>query len=141
MDLEKVKALIKILESSNLKKRSVKEGDFEVCLEKEMEKLHYVEKTTLVQKEIDTKQEEQNTTDQFISSPMIGTFYSRPSPDKEPFVKNGDKVQKDTIVCIIEAMKVMNEVKAGINGIIVELLVQDTQPVEFGSKLFRIDPL
>jgi acetyl-CoA carboxylase biotin carboxyl carrier protein len=74
----------------------------------------------------------------YITSPMVGTFYSANSPEDPPFVKVGDKVDKNTIVCIIEAMKVMNEVKAGVAGTVVEILVDNGHPVEFGSKLFRI---
>lgn len=74
----------------------------------------------------------------FITSPMVGTFYSAPSPDDPAFIKVGDKVEKNTVVCIVEAMKVMNEIKAGISGTVVEVLVDSATPVEFGTKLFRI---
>lgn len=76
----------------------------------------------------------------FITSPMVGTFYLSPSPDDPSFVKEGDQVDKNTVVCIVEAMKVMNEVKAGLSGVIAEVLVESGQPIEFGSKLFRIIP-
>ncbi len=74
----------------------------------------------------------------YVTSPMVGTFYSAPSPEDPSFVKVGDKVEKSTVVCIIEAMKVMNEIKANITGIIAEVLIESGQPVEFGTKLFRI---
>ena len=74
----------------------------------------------------------------FVTSPMVGTYYSSPSPDDPAFVKVGDKIEKHTVVCIIEAMKVMNEVKAGVSGIVAEILVESGHPVEFGTKLFRI---
>lgn len=74
----------------------------------------------------------------YITSPMVGTFYSSSSPGQSSFVKPGDTVNPDTIVCIIEAMKVMNEVKAGISGVISEILVTNGHPVEFGAKLFKI---
>ena len=77
----------------------------------------------------------------FITSPMVGTFYGSPGPDEPAFIKVGDRVEKDTVVCIIEAMKVMNEVKAGIAGIVVENLVPSGHPVEFSTKLFRINPV
>lgn len=76
----------------------------------------------------------------FVSSPMVGTFYLSPSPEDPPFVSVGDKVDKNTVLCIVEAMKVMNEVKAGLSGIIEEILVENAHPVEFGTKLFRIKP-
>lgn len=74
----------------------------------------------------------------YVKSPMVGTFYTSPSPDDPVFVKVGDRVEENTVVCIIEAMKVMNEVKAGVSGQIAEILVDNAHPVEFGSKLFRI---
>ncbi len=74
----------------------------------------------------------------FITSPMVGTFYSAASPDDPSYVKVGDKVEEDTVVCIIEAMKVMNEVKAGKKGKIAEVLMSNSDPVEFGTNLFRI---
>jgi acetyl-CoA carboxylase biotin carboxyl carrier protein len=73
-----------------------------------------------------------------VTSPMVGTFYSSPSPDDPPFVKVGDKIEKNTVVCIIEAMKVMNEVKAGVSGTVAEVLIESGHPVEFGTKLFRV---
>ncbi|MEC7839130.1 MAG: acetyl-CoA carboxylase biotin carboxyl carrier protein [Chlamydiota bacterium] len=74
-----------------------------------------------------------------VKSPMVGTFYSSPSPDEPPFVKVGDKISPDSVVCIIEAMKVMNEVKAGVSGTVKEVLVENGHPVEFGSALLIID--
>lgn len=84
----------------------------------------------------EVKKEDANSL--FVTSPMVGTYYSSPSPDEGPFVKVGDKIDKNTVVCIIEAMKVMNEVKAGVAGTVTEILVENGHPVEFGSKLFRI---
>jgi acetyl-CoA carboxylase biotin carboxyl carrier protein len=74
----------------------------------------------------------------YVTSPMVGTFYSAPSPEDPSFVKPGDRVEKNTVVCIIEAMKVMNEIKANVTGTVAEVLVEAGQPVEFGTKLFRI---
>lgn len=74
----------------------------------------------------------------YVTSPMVGTFYISPSPDDPSFVKVGDKIERNTVVCIIEAMKVMNEIKANVNGVVAEVLVETGQPVEFGTKLFRI---
>lgn len=74
----------------------------------------------------------------YVTSPMVGTFYSSPSPEDPSFVKIGDKIDKNTVVCIIEAMKVMNEVKAGVAGTVSEILVETGHPVEFGTKLYRI---
>jgi acetyl-CoA carboxylase biotin carboxyl carrier protein len=73
-----------------------------------------------------------------ITSPMVGTFYAAPSPDAEPYVKVGDKVKKDTVVCIVEAMKLFNEIEAEVEGEIVEVLVKNGQLVEYGQPLFLV---
>ncbi len=75
-----------------------------------------------------------------VCSPIVGTFYRSPSPDKEPYVNVGDNVKKGQILCIIEAMKLMNEIESEVDGKMVEIIVEDTQPVEYGEKLFRIEP-
>ena len=74
-----------------------------------------------------------------IDSPIVGTFYASPSPDAKVFVKVGDKVTADTVVCIVEAMKVMNEIKAEKAGVIKEILVENSTPVEYGQALFVIE--
>jgi acetyl-CoA carboxylase biotin carboxyl carrier protein len=73
-----------------------------------------------------------------IVSPMVGTFYSAASPDASPFVDVGTKVDEDTVVCIIEAMKVMNEIKAETSGVIAEIVAENGKPVQFGQALFRV---
>jgi len=75
-----------------------------------------------------------------VESPMVGTFYTSSDPDSPPFVNVGDTVGPDTVVCIIEAMKVFNEVKAGVSGVVERVLVENAQPVEFGQRLFAIKP-
>jgi acetyl-CoA carboxylase biotin carboxyl carrier protein len=76
-----------------------------------------------------------------IKSPMVGTFYTAPDPDSPSYVKVGDHVGPETTVCIVEAMKVFNQIPAEVSGKIVAVLVENGQPVEFGQPLFRIDPL
>ncbi|MGC8742965.1 MAG: acetyl-CoA carboxylase biotin carboxyl carrier protein [Verrucomicrobiia bacterium] len=76
-----------------------------------------------------------------IKSPMIGTFYRAPSPESAPYVEVGSEVNPDTIVCIIEAMKVMNEIKAEVRGRITKVLVENGKPVEYGQPLFKVKPL
>ena len=75
----------------------------------------------------------------YIKSPMVGTFYSRPNPNSAPYVKVGDHVEPDKTVCIIEAMKVFNEIPAEVRGKIVAVLLSDEEPVEFGKPLYRVD--
>jgi acetyl-CoA carboxylase biotin carboxyl carrier protein len=74
----------------------------------------------------------------YVKSPMVGTFYRSPSPENPPFVENGARVEEKTVVCIIEAMKIMNEIQSEIKGTVVEVLVENGQPVEYGQRLFKI---
>jgi acetyl-CoA carboxylase biotin carboxyl carrier protein len=140
------------LEESKLSKLIVKRKDFELHLEKESSQ------TTPPRRVIaETVQEAAFQSDMsmhgergaeggrrvepkgtYITSPMVGTFYASPAPDEPPFIKVGDMVRENTVVCIIEAMKVMNEVKAGVAGKVVEVLHDSGSLVEFGSRLFRI---
>jgi acetyl-CoA carboxylase biotin carboxyl carrier protein len=75
-----------------------------------------------------------------IKSPMVGTFYSAPEPGAEPYVKTGSRVATGQVVCIIEAMKIMNEIESEVAGVVREVLVENAQPVEFGQPLYRVDP-
>jgi acetyl-CoA carboxylase biotin carboxyl carrier protein len=74
----------------------------------------------------------------YIKSPMVGTFYRSPSPESKPFVEPGTKVAENTVVCIIEAMKIMNEIQAEIKGTVIETLVENGQPVEYGQRLYKV---
>ena len=143
MELDEIKELIKILEESKLRKLLVKRGENEVLLEKEgvtypspIACHDNIAVSSNVSSDTITTQE-----GDYILSPMVGTFYMRSAPDQDTFVKVGDIVNEDTVVCIIEAMKVMNEIKAGVKGRVVDLLLTDAHPVEFGSKLFKIEKI
>jgi len=74
----------------------------------------------------------------FITSPMVGTLYRAPAPDAPPYVEVGTVVDEETVVCIVEAMKVMNEIKAEVKGVITEIIAENAKPVEFGQKLFAV---
>ena len=74
-----------------------------------------------------------------VPSPLVGSFYRSPSPDADPFVSEGDRVDEDTILCIVEAMKVMNEITAGVSGVVREILVENGSAVEFDQPLFKIE--
>lgn len=148
MDLQEIQQLIDLLEKSKLKKLSYKKGDFELGLEKEgmempiQRPVVHVADTAFHHPEPSHHRPAAPASvaveGKFVQSPMVGTFYSSPSPDQPPFVKVGDQVEAGQVVCIIEAMKVMNEVKATVSGRVAEMLVHNAQPVEFGSKLIRI---
>jgi acetyl-CoA carboxylase biotin carboxyl carrier protein len=140
VDLEIIAQLIKTLEESKLTKMIFKQKDFELHLEKgtlappapvqQVPHPHVV-----VEPQISHAV---NKPGEHVKSPMVGTYYGSPSPDQPAFVKVGDKISENTVVCIIEAMKVMNEVKAGVSGVVAEILVSNAESVEFGTKLFRI---
>ena len=142
------------LEASKLRKLVVKKGDFELQIEKEpvnlpQQRIRMVpaETESAFQSEVALKGERggavrpearPEASGSYVTSPMVGTYYCCPAPDQPPFVKVGDRVEEHTVVCIIEAMKVLNEVKAGISGTVAEILVDNAQPVEFGTRLLRI---
>ncbi|MEM7262812.1 MAG: acetyl-CoA carboxylase biotin carboxyl carrier protein [Planctomycetota bacterium] len=77
---------------------------------------------------------------ELVPSPLVGTFYRSPSPEADPFVQEGDRVEDDTVIGIVEAMKVMNEIRAGRSGVVREILASNGDPVEFGQPMFRISP-
>ena len=87
-----------------------------------------------------TPQQQAATGEIEIKSPMIGTFYRAPSPEAGAYVEVGSEVSPETVVCIIEAMKVMNEIKAEVKGVITQILVENAKPVEFGQPLFKVRP-
>lgn len=145
MQWEEIKELIRHLESGKLKKIHYKKGDFELQLEKEelpsppkasLERHEPTHHSHSVPHPKGGKKEEAEGT--FVTSPMVGTFYAAPGIGEAPFVHVGQRVTEQTVVCIIEAMKVMNEVKAGVAGVVAEVLTENGGPVEFGTRLFRI---
>ncbi len=145
MNIDEIKELMAHLEKSKLSKMIVKKKDFELHLEKESASFvpvrrssseSYIEIEPEAPKKVEMAKGEEAGL--FVTSPMVGTCYSSPGPDQPVFVKVGDKVSEGTVVCIVEAMKVMNEVKAGMSGTIAEVLIHNAQPVEFGTRLFRI---
>ena len=144
MEIEEIKALMTHLEESKLKKLVFKRGDFELHLEKEgfpvLAPRRAVAQESLPEPAVQSEppQTREAPAGTYVTSPMVGTHYSSPAPDQPSFVKVGDIVNENTVVCIIEAMKVMNEVKAGVSGTVAEILAADPQPVEFGTRLLRI---
>ncbi len=150
MDIEQVKELMNHLEASKLRKLVFKKGDFELQLEKESvnplperPRVAAAETESAFQSEVAHKGERGGTSRSeasgvYVTSPMVGTHYSSPGPDQPSFVKVGDRVDENTVVCIVEAMKVMNEVKAGMSGTVAEILADNAQSVEFGTRLLRI---
>lgn len=147
MDLKQIEKLMAAMERSAIKRVALKREGFEIELERECgaevawpAPRPAFEGPREVEKPVPRPHKETISEEgMFVTSPMVGTYYSSPSPDDPPFVKVGDSVDEQSVLCIIEAMKVMNEVKAGLKGKIVEILMKNGDPVEFGSKIFRIE--
>jgi acetyl-CoA carboxylase biotin carboxyl carrier protein len=118
----------------------------QVVIEEAPEAQPVVEQVAEIKQEMKTEAPKQEVVEEDTShlhkivSPMFGTFYQASSPEAGPYVKAGDKVSKDSIVCIVEAMKLFNEIEAEVNGEIVEILVKDGQLVEYGQPLFLVKP-
>ncbi len=146
MDLEPILALIKALDNSNLQKIKLTSGDFTLELEKaNTYTQEYVpqiqEKNIAHQKPQEPQVKEEiisNTNYHIIKSPLVGTFYRSPSPEAPPFVEVGDIVSPGQTLCIIEALKVMNEIESDIKGKIENILVENGEIVEYGQPIFEI---
>ena len=138
IDLTKIKDLIKLMEDHDLTAFELEDSGFKVRLEKggTPEQVVAAAPPVAVEEKAPEKIVAEETEE--ISAPMVGTFYKSPSPDADAFVKVGDAVDEGTVVCIIEAMKVMNQIKAEKSGVIQRILVEDASPVEFGQGLFVI---
>ncbi|MDE0767487.1 MAG: acetyl-CoA carboxylase biotin carboxyl carrier protein [Opitutaceae bacterium] len=151
MDIKEIKQIVDLMKKSDLSEFAVEEENFKLKIKRETGKeaqsqiLNYAPPVQAAPAaapvilasslESTAKEDDAGT---FITSPMVGTFYGSPSPENPAYAKNGDKVSTDTIVCIIEAMKIMNEIQAEQSGTIAEILVEDGQPVEYGQRLFRL---
>ena len=133
MDLRKIKKLIEMLQESDLNEIEVKEGDVEIPQQ--------IVAPQVQSKEIVDNVDEPEENLSFIQSPMVGTFYRSPAPGKPPFVEIGHRVKKGDTVCIIEAMKMMNQVKSEFDGKIVDIKVENGQPVEFNESLVSIETI
>ena len=145
MDIRKIKKLIEMLQASDLREIEVKEGEESVRIARggvSSPTEEYVisnqatqaVKTTTEKIHID----DSNTSGNHIKSPIVGTFYRKPAPDKPPFVEVGDHVEKGQVVCIVEAMKMMNEIKSDFSGTIKSINIEDGTPVEFDQNLITV---
>ena len=145
MDLEEIQKIIKLMDDNNLVEFELEKEGIRVSLKKGQPLLvspaaslptvlrQNVPLSQLAADEIEAAEE-----GDLIVSPMVGTFYAAPSPDSPPYATVGQKVEAADIVCIIEAMKVMNEIPADVEGTIVDILVSNGEPVEYGQALFRV---
>ncbi len=155
MDIKQIKQIIELMKRSELTEFSVEDEGFKLKIRRGGTGLPVVTQGAVsappFPATVDTpaqaappapaapaapKEEETDVT--YIKSPMVGTFYASASPESSPFVETGAKVTESTVVCIIEAMKIMNEIQAETKGTIVEILVENGQPVEYGQPLFKL---
>ncbi len=156
MDLKQIKAIIDLIADSDVNEVSIEEGDFKIKVKKqgEVQSVTYTQPAPSAQPapapapaaasapatpettsgESATPASDGDT----VKSPIVGTFYVAPSPGADPFIKVGDRVEKGQTLCIVEAMKIMNEIEAEFSGTVQEVLVEDGQPVEFDQPLFVI---
>ena len=157
MDIERIKQIIELMKLSDLNEFEIEEEGFKlrICRGKQEQTTvvttgatpplptAFVEAAQVTPAEsADTpsapKEDEDDESIAFVESPMVGTFYRAPSPESPPFIEVGNEVDQDSVVCIIEAMKVMNEIQAEQEGVILEILTENGQSVEFGQPLFKI---
>lgn len=160
MDIKEIQDLIKLINKSNIGEIMIEQGDFKITIRQKEEKVvtmaavpqaipmmpapvpvaaaPSVSASEPADKSAPRPAKEDNLV--AIKSPMIGTFYRRPSPDKPLFAEVGDEVSVGKVVCIIEAMKLFNEIESEVSGRIVKILVEDATPVEYDQPLFLVDP-
>ena len=153
MDFKQIQELIKIINKSNIGEISVEEKDFKITIKQKEEQIHTVvaapapilaaasAPAAAVQAAAPAATPAAKADNLItIKSPMIGTFYRRSSPDKPAFAEVGDEVNPGKVVCIIEAMKLFNEIESEVSGKIVKVLVEDASPVEYDQPLFLVEP-
>ena len=148
MDLQKVKELIDLMKENELVELEIADGNLKVHLKRPGANAPVMHQVPMAAAPVTpaataaaaapAAAKEEGLIE--IPSPIVGTFYQASSPDSDPYVKAGDQINPDTVVCIVEAMKVMNEIKAEVSGTIVEVCCKDGQAVEFGEVLFKVRP-
>ena len=139
MNLEKIEKLVKIIENSSMLDFSIQEGDVKIKMSRRGSAGAPSTPMAVSTQGVDNAADGLDSDDEgYITSPIVGTFYSAPSPEAKAFVKVGDRVKAGQTVCILEAMKLMNEITATVDGVITEILVNNEDVVEFGQPLFRV---
>ncbi len=142
METKKLKEFIKFMEDNNLNELEIEEDGKRIRLKKNSSDQPVVISQIPSQAQApatpENKPSKSNVLE--IKSPMVGTFYAAPSPGAKPYVEIGTVIKSGDIVCIVEAMKLMNEIKAEVGGKVVQILVENADPIEFGQTLFAIEP-
>ena len=148
MDTERVEKLIRLMQQYDLSELQVKEDEWEFQARRgEKPGTHYMVSAppmphAMAPNTAGNSGQQPASPDKNlkeITAPIVGTYYRSPAPDQAPYKEVGDRVNPDDVVCIIEAMKVMNEIKAGVSGTIKKMLVENASPVEFGQALFQVE--
>lgn len=152
MNINEIKKLIKVFENADVTELSIQEGDLKIKISKNGTKTSSVNNVippsfempasipqTVVEQPQEGSKEDKDDNLHTIKSPIVGTFYRAPAPDADPYVQVNDSVSDGTVLCIVEAMKLMNEIECDISGKIVQILVEDGTPVEFNQPLFKIE--
>jgi len=141
-DICRINQILELMKDNDLVEVEIKHGDDKILLKRAQPQISVapmVGQTMPMAYSTESKpQKDDNLIE--VKSPIIGTFYAQPSPDSDPFVEVGSAISSQTVVCIIEAMKVMNEIKAETTGTIVQVMVESGQAVEFGQVLFKVKP-
>ena len=146
MNIKKIEEVIRLMEKHNLMEITLEEEGVKIHLQKglsgEIKKTIHASPSILTpQNETPAKAEKEESKNVVeIKAPMVGTFYHSPSPDAKPFVDIGQRINEGDVLCIIEAMKLMNEIKSEVKGKIVDVLIENGNPVEFGQVLFLVEP-
>jgi len=144
MELEDLKELIELLKETDITELQIEKDGSKVKIKREKILTPIgmpIQKSSVYEEKIVAETEDETQRLVTVTSPIVGTFYRSPLPDTQPFVEVGQKVDKGTVLCIVEAMKLMNEIESDSDGIIVKVLVENSQPVEYGEPLFLIEPL
>lgn len=139
MDLDKIEQLVKIVENSSMLEFSIREGDTKISMSRKGDP-GQPGTAAPVMVNMQVEQEEKED-EEYITSPIVGTYYAAPSPEAKPFVSVGDVVKAGQTVCILEAMKLMNEIESDYECEIEAILVSNEQKVEYGQPLFRVKRL
>jgi acetyl-CoA carboxylase biotin carboxyl carrier protein len=145
LDLEILKEIIQIMKDEDLNEVSIEQNDVKIQVRRMPAQPDVVTQGAAVltaHGETERTPGAENTAAELviIPAPMVGTFYRAPSPDAEPYVNVGDRIENGQVICMIEAMKLMNEITADLDGEVVEILVEDGQPVEYDQAIFRVKP-
>jgi len=144
MELEDLKKLIEFLKETDITELQLEKDGTKVKIKREkfLSSIEMpIQKSPVFHEKITQETEEETQRLVTITSPIVGTFYRSPAPDAAPFVEVGLRVKKGQVLCVIEAMKLMNEIESDVDGIIVKALVENGQPVEYGEPLFLIEPM